>query len=116
MKPLAGEVVERHVHRRLRGGLPGDGRAPRRHSERARRSEAHGHLVDGAGRRSAVLAIAQDRSRFAHADPPVRLRLHEQVVADVGGAARDAEHVAQVEVERPVAEHGVHGRDYRGAD
>ena len=61
------------------------------------------------------LAVAEDGRGFAEPDAAVRLRLHEQVVADVGGAARDAEHVAQAEIERPMAEGGVHARRLYGA-
>jgi hypothetical protein len=67
---------------------------------RARVAQAPGHDVEGGRGRIVVLAVAADRRAFAAPDLAVDLELDEDVAAHVGGAAGDAEHVPELEVER----------------
>ena len=114
LQALPGQVVQGHVHRRLRRRLPGHGRSPRRHREQPRIAEARRHLVHGARGGVAVFAVAQDRRRLPEADAALRLRFHEQVVPHVGGSARDPEHVAETQVQRMMSQDGMHARRLYG--
>ena len=68
----------------------------------------HVHALLARGLVERPLAVAQDGRRLSDADAAVHFRLHEQVVTHVGGPARDAEDVAQAEVEGHVAQGGTH--------
>jgi hypothetical protein len=101
---LAREVVQGHVHRRLRRALPLLGRPRGGLGERLRVRDAAGHHVERGRHRLRVLLVAADGRGLAPADVPVLLDLDQHVAAGVGRAAGDAEGVAELEVEGPVSE------------
>ena len=99
-----GQVVEGHVHRRLRRALPLHGRPRGGLGERLGVREAAGHDVDRGRRRLRVLVVAADGRSLAPPDPPVLFDLDQDVAPGVGRPAGNAEGVAELEIEGPMPE------------
>ena len=96
--------MQGHVRRGFGRPLTFDRRARRGLREGVRVAKPAGHDVEGGGDRLRILVIAPDGGGFAPAEVPGLLDLHQHVADGVGGAAGDAECVAELEVEGPVPE------------